>query len=247
MDEIFNEYKEYAKILSPFLKDVSKELYDNIQKGESILFEGAQGTYLDIDHGTYPFVTSSNTVSANACSGSGLGPKAISEVIGIVKSYTTRVGAGPFPTELFDETGEALQKVGCEIGATTGRKRRCGWLDMILLKNAVRLNSLTGLVLTKLDVLSGLKNIRICVAYEYEGKKVESFPADISILSKCTPVYETFEGWKEDISKCKKKADLPKNALNFIKKIEDISLCNVDIISVGPDRKETIILKNHFA
>ena len=247
-DNILQEYKKYAEFLQPFICDISVDLYENyLGKNKQILFEGAQGTHLDIDHGTYPFVTSSNTVSANACSGTGLGPKAISEICGIVKAYTTRVGSGPFPTELFDKTGSFLQEKGGEFGATTGRKRRCGWIDMIIIKNAVRLNSLTSLILTKLDVLSGVEKIKICTAYEYKGKKIKNFPSNLKTLSKCTPIYETMEGWQEDISECKKMQHLPQQAINYIKRIEKISKTPIDIISVGPDRKETIILKELFA
>ena len=245
-EDIFKEYKEYAKFLKPFVKDISTELYEDIKADKKILFEGAQGTHLDIDHGTYPFVTSSNTVAASASSGSGVGIKAISEIIGIVKAYTTRVGSGPFPTELFDETGDLLQEIGHEFGATTNRRRRCGWLDMVLIKNAIKLNSLTGLVLTKLDVLSFSKEIKICVAYDYNGETINNLPSDVNVLSKCKPIYETMAGFESDISKCKSFDELPQNAIKYIKRIEELSLCKIDIISLGPDRNDTIILRNHF-
>ncbi len=245
-EDIFKEYKEYAKFLKPFVKDISTELYEDIKADRKILFEGAQGTHLDIDHGTYPFVTSSNTVAASASSGSGVGIKAISEIIGIVKAYTTRVGSGPFPTELFDETGDLLQEIGHEFGATTNRRRRCGWLDMVLIKNAIKLNSLTGLVLTKLDVLSFSKEIKICVAYDYNGETINNLPSDVNVLSKCKPIYETMAGFESDISKCKSFDELPQNAIKYIKRIEELSLCKIDIISLGPDRNDTIILRNHF-
>ena len=243
---VTDKYKEYAKKLAPYVSNISVAIDKHIKEGKQILFEGAQGTHLDIDHGTYPYVTSSNTVAGNACSGSGIGPKAIDKVIGITKGYTTRVGAGPFPTELFDETGRFIQKKGAEFGATTGRPRRCGWFDMVVLKNAVRLNSLTGLVVTKLDVLSGLETVKICTAYEYEGKILNDFPSSFEVLAKCKPVYETLPGWHEDISNIRDAKDLPDNAKNYIKYIKDLLTVNIYIISVGPGREQTIILSNPF-
>jgi len=199
-----------------------------------VLFEGAQGTHLDIDHGTYPYVTSSNTVSGNACCGSGVGPKTITGIIGIVKAYTTRVGEGPFPTELFDETGDYIQKKGAEFGATTGRKRRCGWLDAVLLRNAARLNSLTGLAITKLDVLGGVETLKICTAYEYNGKTLKDVPAGIKVLAACKPIYEEMPGWKEDISGIRSLKDLPDTTRSYLNKIEKLTDIPIDIISVGP-------------
>ncbi len=248
MDEgsIINEYREYAERLAPFIKNISVIINNAIKNGKQVLFEGAQGTHLDIDHGTYPYVTSSNTVSGNACCGSGVGPKAITGVIGIVKAYTTRVGEGPFPTELFDETGDYIQKKGAEFGATTGRKRRCGWLDTVLLRNAARLNSLTGLAITKLDVLGGVEALKICTGYEYNGKILKDVPAGIKILSACKPIYEVLPGWKEDISGIRNLKDLPDTTSNYLKKIEKITDIPIDIISVGPGRYETIVLNNPF-
>jgi adenylosuccinate synthase len=245
-DRIRAEYIEYAEKLAPYIINVSVALSDAVRNGKKIMFEGAQGTHLDFDHGTYPYVTSSNTVSGNACSGSGIGPKEIHYVNGIVKAYTTRVGEGPFPTELFDETGSAIQQKGAEFGATTGRQRRCGWLDMVILKNAVRLNGLTGLVLTKLDVLGGLDTLKICTGYEYKGEKLEYFPADLNVLAECKPIYETLPGWSEDISHIRDDKALPENAIKYIKRIEELSETPVKIISVGPAREATIILKNDF-
>ena len=221
-------------------------LNQGMDEGKQVLFEGAQGTHLDIEHGTYPFVTSSSTVSGNAACGSGVGPGKLNEVMGIVKAYTTRVGSGPFPTELFDEIGGRLQKKGAEFGATTGRKRRCGWLDMVILKNAARLNSLTGLVITKLDVLDGLDEIKICTGYEHEGKIYDAFPPGIKILENCTPVYETHPGWKEDISKIKEFDKFPENTRKYLKRIEELSGVKIKIISVGPGREATIVLDNVF-
>ncbi len=243
---VFEQYNGLMKILAPHVANVSVELYDGVKQDKQILFEGAQGTHLDIDHGTYPFVTSSNTVSGNACSGSGVGPKEITGVTGIVKAYTTRVGAGPFPTELFDEIGDTIQKTGAEFGATTGRKRRCGWLDMVILRNSVRLNGLTGMVITKLDVLGGLESLDICTSYDYKGKNLKDFPASLDVLAECKPVYETLPGWEEDISGIRNYDDLPQNTKDYLKRIEELAETPIHIISIGPGREETIILKNEF-
>jgi adenylosuccinate synthase len=224
--------------------DISVTIHRAIKDGKQVLFEGAQGTHLDIDHGTYPFVTSSSTLSGNACCGAGVGPKDITGVEGIVKAYTTRVGAGPFPTELLDETGDALQKKGAEFGATTGRKRRCGWLDLVMVKNAARLNGITGIVITKLDVLDGLESIKICTAYQYNGKVIEDFPTSLKVLSNCKPVYETLPGWKEDISGIQTYDELPDDVKNYLKRIEEITETPIHIISVSPDRENTIVIKN---
>lgn len=243
---IIEQYNRYAKRLAPHVTNISVSIDEAIKEGKQVLFEGAQGTHLDIDHGTYPFVTSSNTVSGNACNGAGVGPKEISGVIGIVKAYTTRVGRGPFPTELFDETGDFIQEKGAEFGATTGRKRRCGWLDTVILKNAVRLNGLTGITITKLDVLGGLKSLDICTSYEFEGKVVKDFPAGLKVLAGCKPICETLPGWSEDISGIRKIENLPENARNYLKRIEELIETPIDIVSVGPGREETIVIKNPF-
>jgi len=244
--DILDTYNAYARQLAPYITDVSVEIHQSIQQGKHILFEGAQGTHLDVDHGTYPYVTSSNTVSGNACSGSGIGPKDISDVMGVVKAYTTRVGEGPFPTELNDETGEILQQKGVEFGATTGRKRRCGWLDAVMLENAVRLNGLTGLAITKLDVLSGLKSLKICTGYKYRGDILHQFPANLKILAACKPVYETMAGWTEDISGIRNMEDLPQNTRQYLKRIETLTHTPIHLVSVGPARDETIIILNPF-
>jgi adenylosuccinate synthase len=243
---VIDQYREYAKRLAPYVTDVSVTLADAIENDGQVLFEGAQGTHLDIDHGTYPFVTSSNTVSGNACCGSGVGPKQITGVLGVVKAYTTRVGAGPFPTELNDDIGNFIQEKGAEFGATTGRRRRCGWLDMVILKNAERLNGLTGLAITKLDVLGGLDELNICTHYMHNGKPVENFPASLNVLSDCTPVYETLPGWQEDISGVRDYASLPENTKNYLKRIEELAGVPIDILSVGPGREETIVLRHPF-
>jgi len=246
-DEIIADYEKYRDRLAPYISDISLFIDQGVRTGRQVLFEGAQGTHLDIDHGTYPFVTSSSTVSGNACCGSGIGPKQITDVTGIVKAYTTRVGQGPFPTELFDETGERIQQKGAEFGATTGRKRRCGWIDAVVLRNAVRLNSLTGLVITKLDVLGGLDEIKICTGYTCRGKSIAEFPADLNVLSQCEPVYERLAGWNEDISGMRSYDELPENTKTYLKRIEVLTETPIDIISVGPGRNETIVLKNSFS
>jgi len=245
-EDIIEQYSHYAQRLAPHVTNVSVSIFEAIKAGQQILFEGAQGTHLDIDHGTYPFVTSSNTVSGNACNGAGVGPKEISGVIGIVKAYTTRVGRGPFPTELFDKTGDFIQEKGAEFGATTGRKRRCGWLDTVILKNAVRLNGLTGITITKLDVLGGLKSLNICTSYEFEGKVVKDFPAGLKVLAGCKPILETLPGWSEDISGIRRIEDFPENAKNYLTRIEELIETPIDIVSVGPGREETIVIKNPF-
>jgi len=245
-ESIIDQYKAFAQRLAPHVVNISIVMDQAIKENKQILFEGAQGTHLDIDHGTYPFVTSSNTVSGNACCGAGIGPKEITGVVGIVKAYTTRVGSGPFPTELFDEIGDKIQKKGAEFGATTGRRRRCGWLDTVLLRNAVRLNGLTGLVITKLDVLGGLEQLKICTGYDYNGEIVPDFPASLKILGSCKPVYDILPGWQEDISGIRKFKDLPENAKKYLSRIEQLTETPIDIISVGPGRDETIIVNNPF-
>lgn len=241
---IIDLYQGFAQRLAPHVANISVGISNAVKAGQQVLFEGAQGTHLDIDHGTYPYVTSSNTVAGNACCGAGIGPKVITEVIGIVKAYTTRVGRGPFPTELFDEIGDQIQEKGAEFGATTGRKRRCGWLDTVLLRNSARLNGLTGLVITKLDILSGLPELQICTQYDYQGKRVFDFPSDLKLLEACKPVYETLPGWSQDITKIHKFEDLPENAKRYLSRIEELTETPIDIISVGPGREETIVIKN---
>jgi adenylosuccinate synthase len=244
--EIIDQYREFAQRLAPHVANVSVIINDAIKNGQHVLFEGAQGTHLDIDHGTYPFVTSSNTLAGNACCGSGVGPKQIDEIIGIVKAYTTRVGAGPFPSELFDETGDKSQEKGAEFGATTGRRRRCGWLDTVILRNAVRLNGLTGLAITKLDVLDGLESVKICTAYEYKGEIIKDFPASLDVLADCQPVYETLPGWAEDTSKMRKLEDFPANARSYLDRMAELAETEIHIVSIGPDREQTIVLKHPY-
>jgi adenylosuccinate synthase len=243
---IIEQYEAYAKRLAPYVTNISIIIDKAIKKGRQVLFEGAQGTHLDIDHGTYPFVTSSNTLAGNACCGAGIGPGAITDVIGIVKAYTTRVGKGPFPAELFDEIGDRIQKKGAEFGATTGRKRRCGWLDTVILRNAVRLNGLTSLTVTKLDVLGGLDSLKVCTGYEYKGEILNDFPASLKVLGDCKPVYETLPGWQEDISGIKDMNDFPVNVKNYLNRIEELTQTPIHIVSVGAERTQTIVRQNPF-
>ena len=232
--------------LSPFIVDVSIELDEAIRRKENVLFEGAQGTLLDVDHGTYPFVTSSNPVAANASIGAGIGPKRLDSIMGIVKAYSTRVGAGPFVSELTDEIGDYLQEKGQEFGATTGRRRRCGWLDLVVVRYSTRLNGLTDLAITKLDVLTGLDTLNLCIAYEHQGDTHENVSAKLSTLNNCSPIYEAMEGWHEDISGARSLEELPKNARAYIKRIEGFVGVPVSIVSVGPGREQTIVCANPF-
>ena len=243
---IFGQFQEYTEKIAPFLGNVSVKLDAARKAGQHILFEGAQGTQLDIDHGTYPFVTSSNVVAGNACTGSGFGPAHIDAVIGIIKAYTTRVGEGPFPTELFDEIGQGIQQRGGEFGATTGRTRRCGWLDGVVAADAVRLNGVTGLALTKLDVLSGLDTLKIATAYEADGTTYHAMPGNIRKAQQVKPVYEEIPGWQEDITAIRSVDDLPQKTRDYVKRIEEITETPVALLSVGPDREETMLLANPF-
>jgi adenylosuccinate synthase len=244
---IYDRFLAFGETLKPYMTDVSLELDEAAAKGKQILFEGAQGTQLDIDHGTYPFVTSSNPISGTVCSGAGIGPDKLHHVIGIVKAYTTRVGAGPFITELDDEVGNYMQERGAEFGATTGRRRRCGWLDLVVVRDSARLNGLTSLSVTKLDVLTGLDTLKIAVAYELEGKRLLSRPASLKKLALCRPVYLELPGWKEDLSPVRTWEQLPGAAKTYLKTIEEITRIPFSIISVGPGREESIILRDPFS
>ncbi|MCX7904339.1 MAG: adenylosuccinate synthase [Caloramator sp.] len=241
-DEIYNSYTEYAEKLKDFITDTSVVLYDSIKEGKKVLFEGAQGTLLDIDYGTYPYVTSSHPIAGGVCIGSGVGPTMIDRVVGVCKAYTTRVGKGPFPTELFDETGEYIREKGFEYGTTTGRARRCGWLDLVILKYAARISGLTSLAITKIDTLAGLEKIKVCTGYEFEGRVIENFPASLEDLAKCKPIYKEFDGWDESIQGAKTYEDLPENAKKYLKFIEEYTGVRISIVSVGPERENTIVV-----
>ncbi len=238
--EIITKTLEHAKRLAPHIKDTQFILNRAVDEVD-VLFEGANGTLLDIDHGTFPYVTSSSVTAGGACTGTGVPPSKIGRTVGIVKAYTTRVGSGPFPTELEDETGELLRKVGNEFGTTTGRPRRCGWLDLVLLRYTCMINGVTEIALTKIDVLSGMKELKVCTAYEIDGKQVTDFPLQPAKLEKAKPVYETIEGWEGDISGAEKLEDLPEKCRAYIEYIEKQLGVKISVISVGPKREETII------
>ena len=246
-EPVIEQYLAYGKRLQPFAGNVSQYVDSSLNEGRRVLFEGAQGTHLDIDHGTYPFVTSSNTVAGNACCGAGVGPTRIQAVLGVVKAYTTRVGGGPFPTELLDDTGELIRARGGEFGSTTGRPRRCGWMDMMVVKGSVRLNGLAGLVVTKLDVLSGIPTLKIAVGYQSGDQRPEIMPNELQFLEKCQPVYEEFPGWDEDLRAVRCFDDLPRNAQKYLKAVEEMAGVPLSIVSVGPGRDENIILQHPFA
>lgn len=240
--EIYNEYLTYAEKLRPFVKDISVEVFNQIKNDKKVLFEGAQGMLLDIDYGTYPFVTSSNTIAGGVCTGAGIGPTLMTGAVGVAKAYTTRVGKGPFPTELNDQTGDWIREKGGEFGVTTGRARRCGWLDLVILKTSARVSGLTGLVVTKIDTLAGLEKIQVCVGYEFAGKVIDYFPASLSDLEKCKPVYEEFEGWGEEVANARSYDELPENAKKYLERIEKFTGVEISIVSVGPKRDQTIVV-----
>ena len=245
-EKIYQQTLELADQIKPMVGDVSRELNDMNARGESLLFEGAQGTFLDIDYGTYPFVTSSNCIAGAAAVGSGVGPTKLDYVLGIVKAYTTRVGSGPFPTELFDSVGEDLAERGNEFGAVTGRPRRCGWFDAALMKRSIQVNGISGLCLTKLDVMDGMDSINICVGYDYNGQKIDILPCGSDAVSACTPIYETMPGWQESTFGLKSYDALPDNAKAYLKRIEEICGAPIAMISTGPDREETILLRHPY-
>jgi adenylosuccinate synthase len=245
--KIYDSYSDYREKVKTYVTDTGLLLDREIRAGKRVLFEGAQGTLLDVDHGTYPFVTSSNTVAGGVSSGTGVGPRHIHRVIGISKAYTTRVGSGPFPTELHGREGEILKREGVEFGATTGRPRRCGWFDAVAVRHAVRINGITGLALTKLDVLTGFKKIPICVAYRYDGKDHDEFSASIRAMQGAQPVLENMDGWNEALTGVRKFSDLPANAQKYVRRIEEILQTEVILVSVGPGREQTVLLKNPFS
>ena len=240
VDEIADEYLVYAERIKPRISDTSYTINKALDADQWVFFEGAQGTLLDLDHGTYPFVTSSSPISGGACTGAGVGPKRIDRVLGIAKAYITRVGSGPFPTELSDETGVLLQTVGGEFGTTTGRQRRCGWYDAVIVRYAVQVNGLTDLVITKLDVLSAVDTIKVCVAYEYEGTRYNNLPCHQTAFHHAKPIYEELPGWGVDITACRTFEELPKEARDYIEFIEDLAEVPVSLIAVGPSREQTI-------
>ena len=241
--EIIAAFKGLAERIRPYVADTSLLLSEALRQGKNVLFEGAQAVHLDIDHGTYPFVTSSSPVSGGALTGTGVGPTSIDRVLGVAKAYTTRVGAGPFPTELFDGTGEELRRVGGEFGVTTGRPRRCGWLDAVLLRYSVRVAGMTDLALTKLDVLDGFDEIKICVGYRCGEEELTEFPASLARMEGSRPIYETLPGWKTDISGCRSFEELPENAKRYIARIEELTGAGVSVVAVGPKRDQTIVRK----
>ena len=245
-EKIFDEYMDYAQKLGKFIADASLIINREIGAGKNVLLEGAQGTLLDIDHGTYPYVTSSSTIAGGACTGMGIGPTKINRILGIVKAYTTRVGEGPFPTELNNDLGELIRQNGGEFGATTGRPRRCGWLDIVGLRYSVSINGLTGIGLTKMDILDGMEKIKLCVGYKYEDSVLDTFTTDLDVLKNCTPVYDEMPGWKESTVGVKEFDKLPANAREYIKKIEELLKVDIQIVSTGQKRDEIIIRKEQF-
>ena len=242
-DEIYNKYVEYAEKLKPFVKDTSVKVYDAIKKDKTVLFEGAQGMLLDIDYGTYPFVTSSNTTAGGVASGVGIGPNMITNAVGIAKAYTTRVGKGPFPTELDNEIGEWIREKGHEYGVNTGRSRRCGWLDVVILKTSVRVSGLTSLAITKIDTLAGLDKVKMCVGYKFNDTVIDYFPASLEDLAKCEPIYEEFEGWDESVAEARSYEELHPNARKYLERIEELTDTRISIVSVGPKRDQTMRVK----
>ncbi|GIO03526.1 adenylosuccinate synthase [Brevibacillus laterosporus] len=246
LEDIYEEYLKYAEIIRPYVADTSVVLNDVIDNGNRVLFEGAQGVLLDIDQGTYPYVTSSNPIAGGVTIGSGVGPSKIHQVIGVAKAYTTRVGDGPFPTELHDATGDHIREVGFEFGTTTGRPRRIGWFDTVVVRHARRVSGITGLAITKLDTLSGIDKLRICTAYKYKGEILNEFPASLKVLAECVPVYEELEGWSEDITGVRDLNDLPATARHYIERITQLTGVPMSIFSVGPDREQTNVVRGIY-
>ncbi len=247
LSEIFDEFLRFKKQLEKYVRNTSLILYDEIQKGKHILFEGAQGALLDLDHGTYPYVTASNTVAGNACAGSGIGPTMIDSVIGVAKAYTTRVGEGPFPTELKDQVGERIREKGGEYGATTGRPRRCGWFDAVVVNHAIRINGIQEVAITKLDVLNDFDKVKICVGYRVNGKVLHHVPSNLKILESSEPIYEELDGWRKEVKGTKKISELPVQAQRYLKRIEELTHAKIAMVSVGSERNETIEVKNPFS
>jgi adenylosuccinate synthase len=245
-EEMLKAYLVYAEKLRPYVEDTTVTLYEAVKAGKKVLFEGAQGTLLDIDFGTYPFVTSSHPISGGFAVGTGIGPNCIEEVLGIAKAYTTRVGKGPFVTEQDNETGDKIRKAGNEFGTVTGRPRRCGWFDVVMVRYSARINGMTSIALMLLDVLTGVEELKICIAYDIRGKRVEHFPASLKDLADAKPVYETFEGWNEDITRITSFEDFPENAKKYINRIEELVDVPIKIVSIGPKRSQTIVRDKIF-
>jgi adenylosuccinate synthase len=241
---VIDEYEQYAQRLRPHVVDASLKIYDAVQERRNILFEGAQGTLLDLDHGTYPYVTSSNPVAGGACVGAGVGPTMIDRVIGVAKAYTTRVGEGPFPTEMTEGIGDVLCDRGAEFGTTTGRKRRCGWFDAVIGRYAVRINGIDCLAITKLDVLDELDEIKVCVAYEIDGTRCDNFPSSSRLFARCKPIYETLPGWQKSTVNCRTLEDLPKQALDYLKYLAELMAVPIAVVSIGASRDQTIIVED---
>ncbi len=246
-EEILQEYLVYAQRLRGYVTDTSLLVHKTVQEGKKVLFEGAQGTLLDLDHGTYPYVTSSNPTAAGACVGGGIGPSRVDKVIGVLKAYTTRVGAGPFPTELLDATGEQIRQKGREFGTTTGRARRCGWFDAVIARYAVRINGIDAFAITKLDVMGGLDKIKLCTGYRYGDQILSEFPISQEVLESCKPVYEEMPGWPEDISGVRSFEELPQAARNYLNRIKELTGVDLFLVAVGPRRDETIVLQEAFS
>ena len=242
-EDFYEEYSKYGEKLKPFVKDTSVRVYNEIKEDKTVLFEGAQGMLLDIDYGTYPYVTSSNTTAGGVANGVGIGPNMITNAVGIAKAYTTRVGKGPFPTELEDETGEWIREKGHEYGVTTGRSRRCGWLDIVILKTSVRVSGLTSLAVTKIDTLAGLEKVNMCVGYKFNDEIIDYFPASLEDLAKCEPIYEEFDGWDESVANARSYEELHPNARKYLERIEELTDTRISIVSVGPRRDQTMRVK----
>ncbi len=243
-DEILDEYLGFAKKLRPFVQDTSVKVYDAIKADKTVLFEGAQGMLLDIDYGTYPYVTSSNTTAGGVSSGSGIGPNMITNAVGITKAYTTRVGKGPFPTELLGETGDWIREKGHEYGVNTGRSRRCGWLDLVIIKTAVRVSGLTSLAVTKIDTLAGLEKIKVCVGYKFNDTVIDYFPASLEDLAECEPIYEEFDGWDDSVADVRSYDELPENVKKYLARISEFTGTRISIVGVGPKRDQTMRIDN---
>lgn len=241
-DDMFEQFYEYGQQIAKYVTDTSKVLNDVIDSEGKVLFEGAQGVLLDVDHGTYPYVTSSNPVAGGVTTGTGIGPSAVTRVIGVSKAYTSRVGDGPFPTELFDEVGHQIREVGREYGTTTGRPRRVGWFDSVVVRHSRRVSGITDLALNSIDVLTGLDTVKICVAYDYNGERITEYPANNHIIEDCKPIYEELPGWEEDITGVRRLEDLPKNAQNYVKRVSELTGISIATFSVGPDRDQTNVL-----